>query len=120
MNKDLQNYIIEKTNEMIHYDFCCPNLKTAAEKWLASIGTDKERQAISDYFAECEACLMPVDELIEFCKGELAFFIFGDSQAEELVHAYKLKADGAKYCDCPVCTTAQEIIDKKNKILNEI
>lgn len=25
MTKNLQNYIIEKTNEMISYDFCCPD-----------------------------------------------------------------------------------------------
>lgn len=53
--------------------------------------------------------------------GELACFLyFGNSQAEELNHAYKLKADGAKYCDCPVCTAALDILEKKYEILNKV
>lgn len=120
MTKELQEYIIEKTNEMIRYDFCCPEARAAAEKWLGSIGTDKEQQIVSEYINELEECIMPVDDLIEFCKGELAFFIFGDSQEAEIEHAYKLKADGIQYCDCPVCKAAQDILEKKVEIINKV
>lgn len=120
MDKELQNDIVKKTIEMIRYDFCCPDLKKAAEKWLDAIGTQDEQQAIDDYLAACANCLMPVDELIEFCKGELDYFIFGDSQAEELAHAYQLKADGAKYCDCPVCAAALDILERKNEITGTV
>lgn len=119
MIKNLQNYIIEKTNEMISYDFCCPDLKVAADSWLNVIGTDKEQQAIKNYIAEIEDCIMPIDGLIEFAESERCARIFGDKQKDEIVHAYKLKADGAEYCDCPVCTAGLAILAKKAEIINE-
>lgn len=116
MNKDLQSYIIEKTKEMISFDFCCSELKAAAKLWLDSIGTDKEQQAVNDYIAEIEDCIMPIDGLIKFAESERCAQIFGDKQQEEIAHAYKLKADGAKYCDCPVCKAALAILEKKSQI----
>ncbi len=44
MNKDLQYYIIEKTNEMISYYFCCSEVRAEAEKWLDPIGIGKEQR----------------------------------------------------------------------------
>lgn len=115
MDKKLQDYIIEKTDKMISFDFCCPDLKAAANVWLNSIGTDKEQQAISNYISELEECIMPVDGLIEFAESERCAKIFGDKQKDEIAHAYRLKADGAKYCDCPVCKAALDILEKKNE-----
>ncbi|MDE6723736.1 MAG: molecular chaperone Hsp90 [Eubacterium sp.] len=117
MIKDLQNYIIKKTNEMISYDFCCADLKVMANRWLISIGTDNEPQAFKDYIAEIEDCLMPVDGLIEFAESERCAQIFGDKQKDEIAHAYKLKADGVKHCDCPVCKAGLSILEKKAEIL---
>lgn len=116
MTKDLQNFIVEKTNEMISFDFCCPDLKVAAKRWLNAIGTDKEQQAINDYIAEIEDCIMPIDGLIEFAESERCAQIFGDRQKDEIAHAYKLKADGVKYCDCPVCKAGLAILEKKSEI----
>lgn len=119
MDKTLQNYIIEKTNEMTSFDFCCPDLRETAICWLNAIGTDKEQQAICDYIAEIEECLMPIDGLIEFAESERCVQIFGNRQKDEIAHAYKLKADGAEYCDCPVCTAGLAILAKKVEIINE-
>ena len=119
MDTNLQEFIIEKTREMVSVDYCRTEARKAAEAWLASIGTDSEPQAIKNYLAELEEAVMPIDELIEFCKGEYAFFIFGNNQQEEIAHAYKLKADGAEYCDCPACKAALAILEKKREILSK-
>ncbi len=119
MNKDLQDYIIEKTHDMTSVDFCCREAKEAAELWLSSIGTDKENQAIKNYIAELEEDIMPIDGLIAFTESERGAQILGDKQADEIAHAYKLKAEGIKYCDCPACKAVQDILEKKNEILNE-
>lgn len=120
MTKNLQNYIIEKTNEMISFDFCCPDLRETANCWLNAIGTDKEQQATCDYIAEIEDCLMPIDGLIEFAESERCAKLFGDKQKDEITHAYQLKADGAEYCDCPVCKAGLSVLEKKTELLKDL
>lgn len=53
-----------------------------------------------------------------FAESERCAQIFGDRQKDEIAHAYKLKADGVKYCDCPVCKAGLAILDKKTEIIN--
>lgn len=116
LTQELRNYIIEKTYDMMNAGCCSSDAKSAAEILLASIGTDKENNALKIYIAELEEDIMPIDVLIEWAESERCAKIFGDKQADEIVHAYKLKADGVKYCDCPACKAAQAIIAKKNEI----
>ena len=39
-----------------------------------------------------------------------------ESAANLLQHAKAIKAEGAKFCDCPSCTAAKNIIDLKAEI----
>jgi hypothetical protein len=101
MDKDLQNYIVEKTHDLLGIDCCCKEAKEVANMWLSSIGTDNEAQATKNYIAELEEDIVPIDGLIEFAESERCAKIFGDKQQDFIAHAHKLKADGIKYCDCP-------------------
>lgn len=116
MKRELRDYIIEKTREILSVDCCCQEAREAADMWLSSVGTDDEVQALKDYIAELEDDLLPIDDLINFAKSERGAKIFGDNQADEIAHAEKLKADGIEYCDCPACKAAQDIIAKKNEL----
>lgn len=104
---------------MTSVDFCYSGAREAAKIWLASLGTERECEATKNYFAVLEEALMPVDELIAFAESERCAEIFGSRQADEIAHAYKLKADGAKYCTCPACKAAIAILEKKNEIFND-
>ncbi|MCM1114264.1 MAG: molecular chaperone Hsp90 [Clostridium sp.] len=119
MKKELIDYITEKTHEMLSVDCCCQEARDAADMWLNAVETDNEIQVVKDYIAELEDDLLPIDDLINFAKSERGAEIFGENQADEITHAEKLKADGIKYCDCPACKAAQDIIAKKNEILEK-
>ena len=79
-----------------------------------------EQQATLRYLAQIEEDIMPVDGLIEFAESDRCAKIFGDKQDEEIAHAYSLKSQGAKYCDCPACTAALTILERKNEIIKNI
>ena len=36
---------------------------------------------------------------------------------EVAAHAKAIKADGARYCDCPACAAAEAILEKKESML---
>ena len=61
---------------------------------------------------------MPIDGLVAFAHSERAVEIFGAEGAKNFAaHADTLKASGAKYCDCPACSPAAEVLDNKKFIL---
>ncbi|MBR7072228.1 MAG: molecular chaperone Hsp90 [Eubacterium sp.] len=93
----------------------CPEFKDAAQKYLDSIGTDKEAQAGKILVAEAEEDICSIDNTIGFMASDLAKEIFGEEiAAQKLAHAKEIKEQGAVYCDCPGCTAAKAIIDNKN------
>ncbi len=114
MDKEMTNYIIAKTNELIEAKSCCDELKETARKWLASIGTEEENEETKKYFSKLEADIMPIDNLIAFAGSEEGHKLFGSEMAKNILnHGKEIKEAGAKYCDCPACTAAFEILKKK-------
>lgn len=58
---------------------------------------------------------MPIDGLIAFAGSETGAQVFGEETAKNVfAHGQKLKASGAKYCDCAAC---EAILEKKGEIL---
>ena len=103
--------ITEKTNQLLS-GHCAPELAEAAKAWLAAVGTDAEEEASQNYLTEIKDCVMPVDALIDFMGSDMAAEKFGPEMAGNiLAHGKELKAQGAKYCDCPACSLAVEIWD---------
>lgn len=61
---------------------------------------------------------MPIDGLIAFAGSETGAQVFGEETAKNvLAHGQKLKASGAKYCDCAACAACEAILEKKGEIL---
>ena len=118
MEKATLDYVIAKSHELMDAASCSKEAKEAAAAWLVAVGTANEAAETKKYIAELEEDLIPIDGLIAFAGSEDGVKLFGEELAKNiLAHAKKIKADGAKYCDCPGCTAAKAILDKKAEML---
>lgn len=118
MEKELMDYVKEKTADLLAAPMCCKELRAAAEAWLAALGTDEEAAATKAYVAELEADIMPVDGLIAFTESDAGRALFGEERAAAMAaHGHALKDAGRLYCDCPACTAAAAILEKKAQLL---
>lgn len=62
--------------------------------------------------------LIPIDGLIAFAGSEHAVQVFGADGAKRMSeHAQTIKAAGDAYCDCPACSAAAAILEKKKEML---
>ncbi|WP_024295451.1 hypothetical protein [Lacrimispora indolis] len=118
MDKEVLNYAVEKTHELINAPSCSSEAKSAAQTWLDAIGTEKETEETQKYIDELEADIMPIDGLIGFAESDAGIHVFGADTAKHITaHAKEIKSAGAKYCDCPACAAVEAIIDKKDMLL---
>lgn len=118
MNKEVLNYVIEKTNELINAPSCSAEAKNAAKAWLDAVGTENEAEETKKYIAEIEQDILPVDMVIAFTSSEEGIKLFGEEKAKAFnAHNRELKEKGAKFCDCPACTAAAAILEKKAELL---
>ncbi len=101
---------VAKAEELVKAPSCYSVLKEKAQAWLDAIGSDCEFAAAVEFIAETKADIVPIDKLIAMAEKS--------GNAELLAHAKEVKAKGGKYCDCPACTLAAEIIAMENIILN--
>ncbi len=111
MTQELKYQIIDKIREMISAPYCCQELKTKADEYLVAVGTTREDKKFRELVDEIKADILPVDAMIEFMASPQATEKFGEETAKEfLAHAKELKAKGEKFCDCPACSAAQEVL----------
>ena len=117
MQKEVLNYVVGKTHELMDAPTCSPETKAAAQAWLDAVGTDNEAAETKKYIDELEADIMPIDTLISFAESDAGSQVFGADKAKDVAaHAKEIKAAGAKYCDCPACAVAAEILEKKAEL----
>ncbi|ADL04591.1 hypothetical protein [Lacrimispora saccharolytica] len=115
MDKEVLNYAVEKTHELMNAPSCSSEAKAAAQSWLDAIGTEKEAMETKRYIDELEADIMPIDSLIGFAESDAGIHVFGADTAKNIaIHAKEIKSNGAKYCDCPACAAVAAILDKKD------
>lgn len=119
MNQDVLIFVTEKSHELIAAPSCSAEAKAAAEQWLAAVGTPKEAEETKKYIAELEADIVTVDGLYAFASSEMGAKVFGGAEKAKAVaeHAKKIKAAGAKYCDCPACAACEAILSKKDELV---
>lgn len=117
MTQEMIDYVTEKTQNMMAAPSCCAEAKAAAQAWLDAVGTEKEQEITRAYVAELEADITPIDGLIAFASSEEGITYFGGEMAKGLLaHAQQIKATGAKFCDCPACTAALAILDRREHL----
>lgn len=119
MDKNVLDFTVEKTHELMNAPSCCNEAKTAAQAWLDAIGTENEAKETKKYIAELEEDVMPIDGLIGFAESDAGAQVFGADNAKNIAaHARERKAGGAKYCDCPACSAVAAILEKKEQLLS--
>jgi len=108
---------VERTKALLS-NWCCDELKEAAQAWLDSIGTDRQKEAAEKYAAVLRESVVPVDGMLAFLPTEEAKAKFGEETANKFyAHAKELKAQGIENCDCPACTAAMAVLEVKDEIL---
>ena len=111
--------LIEKVKEMAAAPSCCAKLKQEVKVYLDAVGTADEKVAAQNLIAEIKENIRPIDSLVAFAHSAQAVEIFGAEGAKNVAaHADELKASGAKYCDCPACARAAEILENKEILLD--
>lgn len=119
MQKDVLDFVVEKTHELMEAGSCSSEAKAAAQAWLDAVGTENEAAKTRKYVDELEADIMPIDGLIGFAESEAGAQVFGADVAKGVAaHAKEIKAAGAKYCDCPACAACEAILAKKDALLS--
>lgn len=118
MGKEVLDFVVAKTHELMDAPTCSSETKAAAQSWLDAVGTENEAAETKKYVDELEADIMPIDVLISFAESDAGSQVFGADTAKHVaVHAKEIKSAGAKYCDCPACAVVAEILDKKDDLL---
>ncbi len=112
-----QSIIIENTKKLLN-THCYDGLKTAANEWLEAIGTDQEKKVSEKYVEVLEDSIVDIDAVIQLFTSDFGIEKFGSETAAQIAnHAKESKANGAKWCDCPACTAAMEILKFKEDLL---
>lgn len=118
MGKEVLDFVVAKTHELMNAPTCSSETKAAAQSWLDAVGTENEAAETKKYVDELEADIMPIDVLISFAESDAGSQVFGADTAKDVAaHAKEIKSAGAKYCDCPACAVVAEILDKKDDLL---
>ncbi|MDO4812288.1 MAG: pyruvate:ferredoxin (flavodoxin) oxidoreductase [Eubacteriales bacterium] len=95
-------------------------LHSAAQNWLDTKDDGKTNaDATKAYVKALECSISTIDEQIAFYGSDAAKAMFGDKQAEMLADAQARKANGEKFCSCPGCTLARQILDKKDYLVKK-
>lgn len=118
MKKEVLDFVVEKTRELMAAPTCSAEAKAAAETWLEAVGTEREAEITKEYLTELEEDIVTVDGLAAFAESEMGAKVFGADAPDVAAHAREIKAAGAKYCDCPACVAVEAILDKKEEMLS--
>lgn len=118
MDKEVLDFTVQKTQELMNAFSCSSETKVSAQAWLDAVGTENEHAETLKYMEELEADIMPIDTLISFARSDAGSQVFGAEKAKDVAaHATEIKAAGAKFCDCPACGAVAAILDKKEALL---
>ena len=113
--KKIRDDLKAKAEQLISLPGCCAELRDAARNWLDTYGsTDANQAAAKAFIKELEEDILPVDDCISFFRMDKAKELFGDKTEQMLAHMEQIKSEGAVHCDCPACSLAAEILEKKD------
>lgn len=117
MDKQVRDFVTEKTRALLASATCCKEAKEAAESWLAAAGTDKEAEETRKYLAELEEDIVSIGDLIGLAESEMGQKIFGENAKNVAEEGRQAKAAGAKYCFCDARKAVEAILSKKAEML---
>lgn len=120
MEKELMDYIAKRVDILSTADTSTQVTKDAALAWKEAVATDNSDAAVEKATTTLldilEGRPTTIDGVIAFLEGP-AKEIFGEEDAaKRLADQHKRKEARAKWCDCPSCTAATEILAKFGRV----
>ena len=120
MDKELFDYVAKRADILSTADSSKQETKAAAQAWKDAVAADGSDGAVEaatkklvDYL---DGRPRTIDGLIEFLAGP-GKEVFGEERAAQALAAQQQrKNEGAKFCDCPSCTAASEILAKFGRV----
>lgn len=113
-----RDFIMKNIHDMMASPTCSAEAKAAGQAWLDAAGTDQESKATRTLFEELMKCVMPIDDVIAFASSEDGEKLFGAERAREMAaHSKEIKEQGSLYCDCPACTPAKAILERRLELV---
>lgn len=120
MEKELFDYVAERADILASADSSKQETRDAAQAWEDAVAADGGDDAVEaattvllDYL---EGRPRTVDDVIAFLQGPAKELLGEEAAAQGLEAQMKRKENGAKYCDCPSCTAASELLAKFGRI----
>ncbi len=120
MDKELFDYVAERADILSTADSSKQETKDAALAWKEAVAADSSDAAVEAATATfvdfLEGRPTTIDGVMAFLEGP-AKELFGEEGAAQALEVQKKrKAEGTKWCDCPACTAASEILAKFGRV----
>lgn len=113
-------YIEERANILATDDSSKQATKDAASDWLSAVksaASDDEINAATEKFLDfLDGRPHTIDDVIQFAKGPAVELFGEDGAAQYLAMQEQRKSEGAKFCNCPACAAASEILAKFDRV----
>ena len=120
MDKELFDYVVERAEVLATNDASTQVTKDAAAAWKAAVAADASDEAVkaaTDKLLDVlEGRPTTIDGVIAFAEDPAKQLMGEEVAAAMLAEQLKRKEAGAKYCNCPSCTAASELLAKFGRI----
>ncbi len=120
MEKELFDYVAQRVEVLAVADTSTQVTKDAAAAWKAEVAANSDESAVE---AATNALLdvlegrpTTIDGVIAFAEGPAKQLMGEGAAAAMLAEQLKRKEAGAKYCNCPSCAAASELLAKFGRI----
>ena len=118
MKKEVLDFVVAKTQELIDAPTCSKRDESVRERVVERGGNGKRSRGDQKIYRGAGSRYHAIDTLNRLAESEGGAKVFGPDKTKEVAqHAKDIKAAGAVYCDCPACVAVEEILKKKEEML---
>lgn len=120
MEKELFDFVAKRAGVLAAADTSKQDTKDAAAAWEDAVAADSSDAAVEAATTKLldflEGRPTTIDGVIAFAQGP-AKEIMGEETAAKMLEAQLARKEaGAKYCNCPSCAAASELLAKFGRI----
>ena len=120
MKQELFDYVAQRADILSKADSSTQVTKDAALAWKNAVAADSSDEAVEAATTQLldvlEGRPTTIDGVIAFLEGPAKEMLGEEAAAAGLAAQLERKEAGAKWCDCPACTAATEILAKFGRI----
>lgn len=120
MDKELFDYVAARADVLATADSAKQATKDAAIAWKEAVAADSSDAAVEAATAKfvdfLEGRPNTIEGVIAFLEGPAKQMLGEEAAAAGLAAQLERKEAGAKWCDCPACAAATEILAKFGRI----